>query len=490
MHYTLQYIFSNLWRNRGRYILFGLLFFILGGVWLLSLTLGQAAQTIRADMLDSYATLVTIEDITASIFGIDAVHYNSFNDPEIVESMEYISCGMGTELRVNKAPELTGASIIGYDFSLGLDPFTRALDPVPIVRGRMIEADNEILIFEDIYQKIMTADNSKFIEMGASVFTGLGDTIRFRITTDAKQTAEYYLTVVGTVDRDLLGPRFAKFYQTLLEPDGTEKIAHNDRPYIITTMACAEQMLETRICDKEGEDRVNPDKISRYDIVYRLRSADHFDAFVEKINAFNDNQMRGILYEDYKVWRTRMTNAGYTGGTAWEDYANMAIMDKIMQQNAPMFRADLFVQGVEELVAPFEQLDRNTEVMVLFMIALALGVIMILTILNLHARTYEIGVLRCIGMSRTQITLELLAETLLFVLLSLGSGILVGAFAAKFVMPQLFDENHFAVLEEINVLTPALQIMGIGVGIALLAVGCAAVYIQRFRPLAILRNRS
>ena len=153
-------------------------------------------------------------------------------------------------------------------------------------------------------------------------------------------------------------------------------------------------------------------------------------------------------------------------------------------------------------------------------------VLVILNMINIRERKYEIGVLRTIGISKFKLTLQFITELIIvaFIALLLGAGI--GATMSKSVSNALLsseiesaetssndmannfnpsggmpDFNNFPSNGIVNVsaydsidavvnIEVIIELLGIGIALVLISSLSAMISIQRFSPLTILKERS
>lgn len=178
----------------------------------------------------------------------------------------------------------------------------------------------------------------------------------------------------------------------------------------------------------------------------------------------------------------------------------------------------------------------NTFATTFLIITLIIGgvVLFVINMINIRERKYEIGVLRTIGMSKTKLTLQFVAELLLVALVALSLGAGLGAVSSKSVSNLLLaseidnsnarsteigknfggDEMRggapefqndrgrgmpgrgapvvqaYDSIDAVVDATVLLELLGIGVALVLISSIAAMVSIQRFSPLTILKERS
>ncbi|MHC1695766.1 MAG: FtsX-like permease family protein [Eubacteriales bacterium] len=125
----------------------------------------------------------------------------------------------------------------------------------------------------------------------------------------------------------------------------------------------------------------------------------------------------------------------------------------------------------------------------MLIIVLALFIIVIVTILGFSERRYDIGVLRCVGMSKPRIISLFTLETLLFLLAVMLAGLLFGSLLSGFFTDGLsagqYKADNLAVLAQTGI-----RVLLAGLALSLLSSFMSAMFILRYQPMKILRNRN
>lgn len=139
------------------------------------------------------------------------------------------------------------------------------------------------------------------------------------------------------------------------------------------------------------------------------------------------------------------------------------------------------------------------------LIAILIGgslVIVLLSILSIRERKYEVGVLRAMGMKKQGIVRGLLYESLIMTILCLGLSLSVGAMAAQPISDKISESQQIqsndlgmaqVETEQIEVFLTADAAMKISlVAIVLIIVSSSAgvLYISRYEPMRILSERN
>ena len=154
-------------------------------------------------------------------------------------------------------------------------------------------------------------------------------------------------------------------------------------------------------------------------------------------------------------------------------------------------------------------------------------VLLVINMINIRERKYEIGVFRTIGMSKFKLTIQFIVELLVVAAIALIIGAVIGGFLAKPVgnmlleneietvqnqreqisqnfgkggrdnipeMPMQFDNiNKIETIDSIEAVvdfTVIMQLLAIGILLTLMSSLASMISIQRFSPLTILKERS
>lgn len=195
------------------------------------------------------------------------------------------------------------------------------------------------------------------------------------------------------------------------------------------------------------------------------------------------------------------------------------------------------VSAYEESLLPLEHLNQMALYFLLVVLGIGAVILIVLNIFSVRERKYEVGVLTAIGMRKYKVSLQFLVETLLVTLLAIVLGAAAGGAASLPVTNSLLETqveaqqteeetnsqafgrsiggapgqqaerkplaapssaaDHFSdragqyisQVDSAMDLTVLLQLLGIGLGLALLASAASIIFIMRYQPLKILANR-
>ena len=188
--------------------------------------------------------------------------------------------------------------------------------------------------------------------------------------------------------------------------------------------------------------------------LYRYEDADEFVARVEQ-----------TLHQ--------MANS-FTLGIQYETPEELARRDMVERNMV----AEPVIPDFEQLIPPLEQMQSFTAITSATLGILSVAVVVLMCVINMRERKYELGVLRCVGMSRGKITITLG--------IAAGAGIfaLSGKMLIDFAVVETMIDTvaiGFSVAEWVSAAALVL---------AVIATTVFAGFVLRARPLAILRNRT
>lgn len=172
-------------------------------------------------------------------------------------------------------------------------------------------------------------------------------------------------------------------------------------------------------------------------------------------------------------------------------------------------------QSYDEIVKPVEGLQKVANIFMILVLCFGGSILILISILGIRERKYEIGVLRAMGMKKGKVALGLIFETLSTIAISLVVGLSIASLSAQSISnvllkSQIEAQNQSASegmmfrmgggaapnVDPITNLNVHLNIEAI-VGITLIAlllgaisIGIGIIYIMRFEPRKILSERN
>lgn len=172
-------------------------------------------------------------------------------------------------------------------------------------------------------------------------------------------------------------------------------------------------------------------------------------------------------------------------------------------------------QSYDEIVKPVEELQKVANIFMILVLCFGGSILILISILGIRERKYEIGVLRAMGMKKGKVALGLIFETLSTIAISLVVGLSIASLSAQSISnvllkSQIEAQNQSASegmmfrmgggaapnvdpITNLNVHLNSEAIVGITL-IALLlgaiSIGIGIVYIMRFEPRKILSERN
>ena len=174
---------------------------------------------------------------------------------------------------------------------------------------------------------------------------------------------------------------------------------------------------------------------------------------------------------------------------------------------------DVFVMQTDEatynqIVKPVEGLSKTSTVFMSVVLIFGSVILVLLCVLAIRERKYEIGVLRAMGMKKAKLVRGLLYESLITIGVCLAIGLSIGTVAAQPVSDMLLD-NQIEMLEEYNENNPygdistslseidvsisfkaVASVSAIAVILAILSSSVGILYIARYEPMKILSERN
>lgn len=155
-----------------------------------------------------------------------------------------------------------------------------------------------------------------------------------------------------------------------------------------------------------------------------------------------------------------------------------------------------------KIVKPAENLANVSNIFLVGVLIVGSAILILLSVLSIRERKYEIGVLRAMGMKKGKVVRGILYESLITIGICLAIGLSIGAFAAQPVADTIADnqqqtQSGFGTAqvepEEIQVslsADAALKVSGIAVLLAVISSSAGVLYILRYEPMKILSERN
>lgn len=167
-------------------------------------------------------------------------------------------------------------------------------------------------------------------------------------------------------------------------------------------------------------------------------------------------------------------------------------------------------------IKPIEQMTKIASIFLGVVLVLGATILLLLSMLAIRERKYEIGVLRAMGMKKSGIVIQMLLESVMIMAVCLVIGLLIGGLLAQPVTDmmlhsQLADQGLNGLTQNMGYATmgglatenapithinaalsvvSVLQLSGIGLLLVLLSSAVASYYAMKFEPMRILRERN
>ena len=194
------------------------------------------------------------------------------------------------------------------------------------------------------------------------------------------------------------------------------------------------------------------------------------------------------------------------------------------------FKKDAYRAGVSEyysikiddiaynaFIQPIEQMSKIATIFLIVVLVLGITILLLLSMLAIRERKYEIGVLRAMGMKKSKIIIQMISESAMIMLVCLGIGLLLGSFMAQPITDMMLadklssqasnggitqnmgsysmgglatDNAPITHIDATLNIFSVLQLSGIALILVLLASAVTSFYAMKFEPMRILRERN
>lgn len=173
----------------------------------------------------------------------------------------------------------------------------------------------------------------------------------------------------------------------------------------------------------------------------------------------------------------------------------------------------------EKAMGPLDSLNSTVSYFVLIILGIAAGVLILLSILSLRERQYEVGVLRAIGMRKVKVGLNFITESIIILMIAFIVGLGIGSVVTQPIASSLLDSQVATIQKaqedekkeeqvDIFAIDPTkeiktvdkievaitMEVIGsivlLGFGLILLTNVINIIYIMRFQPMEIMRRRN
>lgn len=523
--YILKNAFRNITRNKGRNILIGIVIVVIACSCAITLAIRQSATDIVESYKNKYQIEASIgmnrENLMASLRNGDKTQeemIETFNEIETVSLEEIIKYG-----------ELESVKNYYYTYSLG-------------VNAKDLEEATDSLVKETTETKTETETKNYPGEGGPGGFPGGGRTESKKTTTTTKTEKIFNeraqngaFTLVGYNSYEAMTD-FIKGNYTIKE--GSVSSDFNDSSCVISEELATLNELSVgdtiTIVDVDDDDNT-------YELTITGIYTENTDDSSDMTNMFSSSANQII------------TNVSFVKNMVEhnEDLTPTITPTYVFDEEEDL---EEFKESVTELgLSEYYQITDNLETVnsatksitnvktfatTFLIITLIIGgvVLMVINVINIRERKYEIGVLRTIGMKKAKVSLQFITELFLVGIVSLVIGAGIGSFLSVDVANNLLaneienasteyndiasnfggipnegesskdtnkndrgndriDFQGIAVVEQVDKIEAIVdfkvlvQLLVIGLSITLLSSLASMISIHRFSPLTILKER-
>ena len=154
-----------------------------------------------------------------------------------------------------------------------------------------------------------------------------------------------------------------------------------------------------------------------------------------------------------------------------------------------VYNVDVDAESYNKIVKPVENMKNISTNFLAVILLVGCLILILLSMLGARERTYEIGVLRAMGMSKAKVAFGLICESLCVMVLCLCIGLNTGRFIAQPVSNAIINEQKAAV-EIVLTWESILFLIAASLTLGLLTNIMGIFYIARHEPMKILQERS
>ena len=462
--YIIKNSIKNIIKNWGRYILFGLLIVILLITGLISLktyysadtTINRLKQTLsstysiaQAGNNSSIVNSKTKLNEKIKIASFDEVDYYNIKQASYYFRVSTPYFETDTKFKVNNKdidliendynPRFSAFGqgsiyIIGYN-EKSMNIFSGFMDDDILFSGRMYENDNECVILKSLYD--INNYNGNPIN--------IGDEIEFyTFDTDTNEPVLINYKIVGILHDDkVLDDMFLRI---------EKRTAYHGITFIYTSM----------------------------------ESAARFDSTLVYPAVFNSEE--GTFYEFYgHEFHITLKSPDLT-----EQFLEKVYDFERDDENNPKYTAIKLYYYSDEIIEPLERTKNYNNILILTTGTVFFAVMVIMTFAIMNERKYDIGVLRSIGMSKPKLILNFISEIFIFMLAVCAIGLTAGYFISENITFFDISAAEYGVYADFtNTFASSMVfVFGFTVIISIFSSILALIYIVKYNPMKILRNRT
>ena len=213
----------------------------------------------------------------------------------------------------------------------------------------------------------------------------------------------------------------------------------------------------------------------------------------------NNNPASTVSLEDLQ----RFADSGYLTGVQIDELTrrNEVVFYLRSPELLYSFEAEMREKGLPEdwivfrdeasyrrMIAPIESLQDISLTFLIVVLLFGAAIMVLLSIIAIRERKYEIGVLRAMGMRKKKIAICFMTETIIITCICFVFGIIVGTILANPVSSALWTGDGYIDVS-INVLS-ALQILVVSLLLATIAGVVSISQITKYEPIKILMERN
>lgn len=236
------------------------------------------------------------------------------------------------------------------------------------------------------------------------------------------------------------------------------------------------------------------------------------------------NNRRNEILTSYDTVVANSTTGVYTEATFYlktPEYSNL-FEAEVREKGLPeIYNVNTDADSYNQVVKPVKGLEKVSLLLMLIVLSFGLAVLVLLSILLVHERKYEIGVLRAMGMEKFKVALGFITESIALIIVCMVIGFSIGIVIAEPISntilndqikiakessPKIIDNYgdgvisnitnetmDYSNLTRINVrISPKIILLSITTALLLVLISNSAgiIYILKYEPMKILSERN
>lgn len=494
--YILKNAFISIKRNVGRNVLIGIIILVVSCAAAVTLAIRNSANKLIKSYEEKYDIVATIQTDRESLMKDFNSKDRTVSKENMIENFRNISAVTVDEIEKYGQSEFVKSYY--YTESIGLNSNT-----LEVASTQINEPENNLQNDDNSFNKNdiqmngkngMNESNSDFTIMGYSSYEAMEEFISGKYTISQGEVNQDFSKNYCVINSELAT------LNDISVGDTIDFVSPNDDS--VTYSFKVTGIFEDT--DNSSDNRMQMFSNSVNTIV---TSADCVEQVLKEDSSLNNTVNPSFVLESKNVI----------------DDFTQEVKDKGLDENLTI---STNLEQVESSTESISNLKTFATVFLIITLVIGAIVLFVISMINIKERKYEIGVLRTIGMSKTNLTLQFVFELLIVTLVSLIVGCIIGALISVPTANKLLENeisssqesqenvmnnfgqkggkemmnmqsfngvNNVEQVSSINAVVDfkvLLELLGIGILLTIISSVASMISIQRFSPLTILKERS